>query len=93
LSCKTRVKNDIQSKVRFDLDQQQREYFLQQQMKTIQEELGGNTQEEEIDEMLVKGKIKNGMKKKAFRKELSKMRRMNPQAPDFGIQRNYFDLF
>jgi ATP-dependent Lon protease len=54
LSCKTRVKNDIQSKV-FDLDQQQREYFLQQQMKTIQEELGG-TQEEEIDEMLVKTK-------------------------------------
>jgi ATP-dependent Lon protease len=58
-------------KVRFDLDQQQREYFLQQQMKTIQEELGGNTQEEEIDEMLVKGKIKNGMKKpKAFRKKI-----------------------
>jgi ATP-dependent Lon protease len=45
-------------KVRFDLDQQQREYFLQQQMKTIQEELGGNTQEEEIDEMLVKAKDK-----------------------------------
>jgi ATP-dependent Lon protease len=83
---KLELKNDIQSKVRFDLDQQQREYFLQQ-MKTIQEELGGNTQEEEIDEMLVKGKIKNGMKKpKAFRKELSKMRRMNPQAPDFGFK-------
>jgi ATP-dependent Lon protease len=71
---KLELKNDIQSKVRFDLDQQQREYFLQQ-MKTIQEELGGNTQEEEIDEMLVKGKIKNGMKKqKHFEKELSKMR-------------------
>jgi ATP-dependent Lon protease len=93
LSCKTRVKNDIQSKVRFDLDQQQREYFLQQQMKTIQEELGGNTQEEEIDEMLVKAKDKKWDEKKAFRKELSKMRRMNPQAPDFGIQRNYLDLF
>jgi ATP-dependent Lon protease len=67
---KLELKNDIQSKVRFDLDQQQREYFLQQ-MKTIQEELGGNTQEEEIDEMLVKGKIKNGMKKpKAFRKRI-----------------------
>jgi ATP-dependent Lon protease len=55
---KLELKNDIQSKVRFDLDQQQREYFLQQQMKTIQEELGGNTQEEEIDEMLVKAKDK-----------------------------------
>jgi ATP-dependent Lon protease len=54
---KLELKNDIQSKVRFDLDQQQREYFLQQ-MKTIQEELGGNTQEEEIDEMLVKAKDK-----------------------------------
>jgi ATP-dependent Lon protease len=54
---KLELKN-IQSKVRFDLDQQQREYFLQQQMKTIQEELGGNTQEEEIDEMLVKAKDK-----------------------------------
>jgi ATP-dependent Lon protease len=93
LSCKTRVKNDIQSKVRFDLDQQQREYFLQQQMKTIQEELGGNTQEEEIDEMLVKAKDKKWDEKKAFRKELSKMRRMNPQAPDFGIQRNYWICF
>jgi ATP-dependent Lon protease len=57
LSCKTRVKK-YPVKVRFDLDQQQREYFLQQQMKTIQEELGGNTQEEEIDEMLVKAKDK-----------------------------------
>jgi ATP-dependent Lon protease len=69
LSC-TRVKKRYPVKVRFDLDQQQREYFLQQQMKTIQEELGGNTQEEEIDEMLVKA-IKNGMKKpKAFRKRI-----------------------
>jgi ATP-dependent Lon protease len=58
LSCKTRVKKRYPVKVRFDLDQQQREYFLQQQMKTIQEELGGNTQEEEIDEMLVKAKDK-----------------------------------
>jgi ATP-dependent Lon protease len=71
LSCKTRVKKRYPVKVRFDLDQQQREYFLQQQMKTIQEELGGNTQEEEIDEMLVKAKDKNGMKKpKAFRKRI-----------------------
>lgn len=91
---KLELKNDIQSKVRFDLDQQQREYFLHQQMKTIQEELGGSTQEEEIDEMLVKSKEKKWDEKtqKIFEKELTKMRRMNPQAPDFSIQRNYLEL-
>ena len=92
---KLELKNDIQSKVRFDLDQQQREYFLHQQMKTIQEELGGVSQEEEMDEMSVKAKTKkwDETTQKHFEKELSKMRRMNPQAPDFGIQRNYLDLF
>ncbi|GIZ08458.1 endopeptidase La [Flavobacterium sp. UMI-01] len=91
---KLELKNDIQSKVRFDLDQQQREYFLHQQMKTIQEELGGNSQEEEIEEMLAKSKTKKWDDKcqKHFEKEVSKMRRMNPQAPDFGIQRNYLEL-
>ncbi|RVT75419.1 endopeptidase La [Flavobacterium sufflavum] len=91
---KLELKNDIQSKVRFDLDQQQREYFLHQQMKTIQEELGGSTQEEEMDEMLVKSKSKKWDEKTQaiFEKELAKMRRMNPQAPDFGIQRNYMEL-
>ena len=91
---KLELKNDIQSKVRFDLDQQQREYFLHQQMKTIQEELGGASQEEEMDEMLVKSKTKKWDEKSQshFEKELSKMRRMNPQAPDFGIQRNYLEL-
>ncbi|GEL11861.1 ATP-dependent Lon protease [Flavobacterium glycines] len=91
---KLELKNDIQSKVRFDLDQQQREYFLHQQMKTIQEELGGATQEEEMDEMLLKSKDKKWDEKtqKIFEKELAKMRRMNPQAPDFGIQRNYLEL-
>jgi ATP-dependent Lon protease len=92
---KLELKNDIQSKVRFDLDQQQREYFLHQQMKTIQEELGGVSQEEEIDEMRLKAKTKKWDEKtqKHFEKELSKMQRMNPQAPDFGIQRNYLELF
>lgn len=92
---KLELKNDIQSKVRFDLDQQQREYFLHQQMKTIQEELGGATQEEEMDEMSQKAKTKkwDEATQKHFEKELAKMRRMNPQAPDFGIQRNYLDLF
>jgi len=92
---KLELKNDIQSKVRFDLDQQQREYFLHQQMKTIQEELGGVSQEEEMDEMSLKAKTKkwDETTQKHFEKELAKMRRMNPQAPDFGIQRNYLDLF
>ncbi len=92
---KLELKNNIQSKVRFDLDQQQREYFLHQQMKTIQEELGGASQEEELDEMSAKAKTKKWDEntQKHFDKELSKMRRMNPQAPDFGIQRNYLELF
>ncbi|MEY2692552.1 MAG: Lon protease 2 [Bacteroidota bacterium] len=92
---KLELKNDIQSKVRFDLDQQQREYFLHQQMKTIQEELGGVSQEQELDEMRQKAKTKkwDDKTKTHFEKELSKMQRMNPQAPDFGIQRNYLELF
>lgn len=91
---KLELKNDIQSKVRFDLDQQQREYFLHQQMKTIQEELGGVSHDQEIDEMRLKAKDKKWDEKtrKQFDKELAKMQRMNPQAPDFGIQRNYLEL-
>ncbi len=91
---KLELKNDIQSKVRFDLDQQQREYFLHQQMKTIQEELGGVSHDEEMDEMRNKAKSKkwDDKTRKLFEKELSKMQRMNPQAPDFGIQRNYLEL-
>jgi ATP-dependent Lon protease len=92
---KLELKNDIQSKVRFDLDQQQREYFLHQQMKTIQEELGGVSNEQEIEEMRQKAKTKSWDDKTAkhFEKEITKMQRMNPQAPDFGIQRNYLELF
>ena len=55
---KLELKNDIQSKVRTDMDQQQREYYLHQQMKTIQEELGGISYEEEVDEMRKKAKKK-----------------------------------
>ena len=92
---KLEIRNDIQSKVRFDLDQQQREYFLQQQMKTIQEELGGVSHEAEIEEMRKKAKTKKWDNKVAeyFEKELSKLQRTNPNSPDFGIQRNYLDLF
>ncbi|WP_072786016.1 endopeptidase La [Flavobacterium haoranii] len=92
---KLELKNDIQSKVRFDLDQQQREYFLQQQMKTIQEELGGVSHEAEIEEMRNKAKSKKWDEKiaKHFEKEVSKLQRTNPNSPDFGIQRNYLELF
>tara|TARA_R110000868_G_scaffold45958_1_gene152164 strand:- start:1910 stop:4360 length:2451 start_codon:yes stop_codon:yes gene_type:complete len=92
---KLELKNDIQSKVRTDLDQQQREYFLHQQMKTIQEELGGGSYEEEVDEMRLKGKKKKWSKKvhEHFTKELAKMQRMNPQVAEYSIQRNYLELF
>ena len=92
---KMEIKNDIQSKVRFDLDQQQREYFLHQQMKTIQEELGGVSNDAEIEEMRTKGKSKKWDTKTAehFDKEIYKLQRTNPNSPDFGIQRNYLELF
>ena len=91
---KLSLRNDIQSKVQSDINQQQREYFLQQQMKTIQEELGGSSMEEEIEEMRERATKKKWNKdvEKHFRKELSKMQRMNPQVAEFSIQRNYLDL-
>lgn len=92
---KLELKNDIQSKVRNDMDQQQREYFLHQQMKTIQEELGGVSYDEEIQEMRTRAKKKKWDEKigEHFDKELSKMQRMNPQVAEYSIQRNYLDLF
>ncbi|MBE99433.1 endopeptidase La [Flavobacterium coralii] len=91
---KLALKNDIQSKVRFDLDQQQREYFLHQQMKTIQEELGGVSHDQEIEEMRQKGKANkwNEKTKSHFEKELAKLQRMNPQVAEFATQRNYLEL-
>ncbi len=92
---KLELKNDIQSKVQSDMSQQQREYFLHQQMKTIQEELGGVSNEEELDEMKIRAKTKkwNEEVKKHFDKEIAKMHRMNPQVAEYSIQRNYLDLF
>jgi len=92
---KLELKNDIQSKVQSDLNQQQREYFLHQQMKTIQEELGGVSYEEEVEEMKTRAKKKkwNNDVAKHFDKEISKMQRMNPQVAEYSIQRNYLDLF
>ncbi len=88
------LKNDIQSKVQSDMNQQQREYFLQQQMKTIQEELGGVSHDDELEEIRLRGKKKKWGKKvkEHFEKELAKMQRMNPQVAEYSIQRNYLDL-
>jgi ATP-dependent Lon protease len=92
---KLELQKDIQSKVRSDMDQQQREYFLHQQMKTIQEELGGVSYDEELHEMQARSKNKKWDKKVAehFEKELAKIQRMNPQVAEYSIQRNYLDLF
>ncbi len=89
------IKNDIQSKVRFDIDKQQREYFLSQQMKTIQEELGGNPMEQELKELRQKGLKKkwNENIKKVFQKELSKLERMNPNGMEYSVQSNYLEVF
>ena len=91
---KLELKNDIQSRVRNDLDQQQREYYLHQQMKTIQEELGGHTQEEEIEELRKRAskKLWSDKVQNTFEKEISKLQRMNPQVAEFSVQRNYIDL-
>ncbi|HNQ27855.1 MAG TPA: endopeptidase La, partial [Aquaticitalea sp.] len=92
---KLELKNDIQSRVQSDMNQQQREYFLHQQMKTIQEELGGVSYDEEIDEMRERAETKKWNDKVGdhFHKELLKLQRINPQAPEYSIQRNYLDLF
>jgi ATP-dependent Lon protease len=93
---KLELKNDIQNKVQSDMNQQQREYFLHQQMKTIQEELGGGVSSgEEIEDMKMRAKDKkwDDKVKEHFEKELAKMQRMNPQVAEYSIQRNYLDLF
>ena len=88
------MKNEIQSKVRTDLDQQQREYFLHQQMKAIQEELGGSGSGKEIEEMQSLASKKKWSKfvKEAFEKELKKLQRMNPSMSDYSVQRSYLEL-
>ena len=85
------LKNDIQKKVKNDIDKQQREYFLHQQMKTIQDELGGNPTDEEFKELEDRAAQKEWDEnvKKIFYKELDKLKRLNPQSPDYSVQSNY----
>ena len=88
------MKNEIQSKVRTEVDRQQREYFLHQQMKTIQDELGGNPIEQEIEEMRAKAAKKRWTKEvgETFERELQKLQRMNPAGAEFSVQHNYVQL-
>ncbi len=88
------IKNDIQSKVKLDMSQQQREYFLHQQMKTIQDELGGSPNEKEVEEMRKQAETKKWSKEVAevFNRELNKLSNMNPMAPDYSMQLNYVQL-
>lgn len=85
------LKNELQSKVKSDLDQQQREFLLHQQMKTIQNELGGNPVEKEIEEYIKKAETKkwSAEVKKVFDKELDKIHRLNPAAAEYSVQVNY----
>ncbi|MEZ2337800.1 endopeptidase La [Mucilaginibacter sp. RCC_168] len=88
------LKNQIQTKVRVDLDKQQRDYFLNQQLKTIQEELGGNSPDLEIDDLRQRALKKKWAKevKDHFAKELEKLARTNPAAADYSVQINYLEL-
>jgi ATP-dependent Lon protease len=88
------LRNQIQSKVRTDLDKQQRDYFLNQQLKTIQEELGGNSPDLELENLRERSLKKKWGKEVAehFNKELEKMGRMNPAAADYSVQINYLEL-
>lgn len=88
------LKNQIQNKVRVDLDKQQRDYFLNQQLKTIQEELGGNTPDIEMQELENRSKSKKWSAdvQKHFFKELEKLGRINPAAADYSVQINYLEL-
>jgi ATP-dependent Lon protease len=88
------LKNQIQSKVRVDLDKQQRDYFLNQQLKTIQEELGGNSPDLEIENLRGRAALKKWSKETSghFNKEAEKLSRMNPAAADYSIQINYLEL-
>src|SRR5476651_684805 len=88
------LKNQIQSKVRVDLDKQQRDYFLNQQLKTIQEELGGNSPDLEIDSLKMRASKKKWTVevKDHFTKEVEKLARTNPAAADYSVQINYLEL-
>jgi ATP-dependent Lon protease len=85
------LKNELQSKVKYEIDQQQREFLLHQQMKTIQNELGGNPIEKEVEEFRARGSKKSWSNDvaKVFERELDKLSRLNPAAAEYSVQVNY----
>ncbi len=87
------IKASIQNKARLDIDQQQREYYLQQQMKTIQEELGGDTASQDVQALKEKAKTKKWSDKvrETFEREVRKLERMHPNSPDFSVQLTYVE--
>lgn len=89
-----KLKDKIENKVRTDLDKQQRDYFLNQQLKTIQEELGNQPGEDDITKFIEKAeKLKWSAKaKEVFDKEINKLRRMNSQMSEYGVMLNYIEL-
>lgn len=88
------LKNKVTTKTKTELDKQQREYFLQQQLKSIKEELGGDSNDRELQEMIKKGEAKQWPQaaKDLFQKEIEKLERMHPSTPDYSIVYNHVDL-
>ncbi|PTT21923.1 endopeptidase La, partial [Chryseobacterium sp. HMWF028] len=91
---KLELRSQIHQKTSKDLDKQQREYFLNQQIRTIQEELGGGP-ESDIEDLIAKAKTKKWSKEveEHFQKEIGRLQRQNPNSPDYNVQRNYLDFF
>jgi ATP-dependent Lon protease len=88
------LKNKVTNKTKTEIDKQQREYFLQQQMKSIKEELGGDTNDREIKDMQKKGEAKKwpDAAKELFKKGIEKLERMHPTTPDYSVVYNHLDL-
>jgi ATP-dependent Lon protease len=88
------LKHQIQNKSKEEMDRQQKEYFLNQQMKAIQQELGGNPVDKDTEELIERSKHKkwNSETQELFNKELKKLQRTNPMAPDYSVQLNYLEL-
>ncbi|WP_292010678.1 endopeptidase La [Chryseobacterium sp.] len=91
---KLELRNQIHQKTSKDLDKQQKEYFLNQQIRTIQEELGGGP-ESDVEELLQKARTKKWAieVEEQFQKEINRLQRQNPNSPDYNVQRNYLDFF
>ena len=88
------LKNKVTTKTRTELDKQQREYFLQQQLKSIKDELGGDSNTQEVKEMQKKAEAKKWplAAKELFKKGIEKLERMHPSTPDYSVVYNHLDL-